>query len=98
MCCDCANSSTDLYLARRYRITTDSDHNYLVVDNIIDRAFTQTKPGKAWVSDMTYIAVKEGIIYLTTITDLFDRKVIGWSLSWVFRSDRATYFGQMVPL
>ena len=47
-------------LARRYRITTDSEHNYLVVDNILDRQFTQTEPGKAWVSDITYIAVKEG--------------------------------------
>lgn len=47
-------------LARRYRITTDSEHNYLVVDNILDRQFTQTEPGKAWVSDITYISVKEG--------------------------------------
>ena len=68
-------------VARRYRITTDSEHNYLVVDNILDRKFTQAEPGKAWVSDITYIAVKEGFVYLTTVIDLFDRKVIGWSLS-----------------
>ncbi len=34
-----------------------------MVDNIINREFTQTKPEKAWVSDITYIAVKEGFIY-----------------------------------
>ena len=30
---------------------------------------------------LTYIQTQEGFLYLTTIIDLFDRKVIGWSLS-----------------
>jgi len=42
------------------------------------REFTQTEPGKAWVSDITYIAVKERFVYLTTIIDLFDRKANCW--------------------
>lgn len=54
-------------VARWYRITTDSKHNYLVVDNILYKQFTQTGLGKAWVSDITYITVKEGGIYLTTV-------------------------------
>jgi transposase InsO family protein len=33
------------------------------------------------VSDITYIRVKEGFLYLTTVLDLYDRKIIGWSLS-----------------
>lgn len=37
-------------------------------------------PSKAWVSDITYIQIKEGVLYLTTIMDLYDRKIIGWSL------------------
>ncbi|MCP2028563.1 transposase InsO family protein [Flavobacterium sp. HSC-32F16] len=36
---------------------------------------------QAWVSDTTYIRTGEGWAYLTTVIDLFDRKVIGWSLS-----------------
>ena len=77
-------------VARRYRITTDSEHNYLVIDNILDRKFTQAEPGKAWVSDITYIAVKEGFVYLTTVIDLFDRKVIGWSLSKDMSTEKTT--------
>ena len=38
-------------------------------------------PSKVWVSDITYIQTKEGFIYRTTIMDLYDRKIIGWSLS-----------------
>jgi transposase InsO family protein len=33
------------------------------------------------VSDITYIHTKEGFLYLTTVIDLYDRKIIGWSLS-----------------
>ncbi|MEC4115328.1 IS3 family transposase, partial [Myroides pelagicus] len=77
-------------VARRYRVTTDSEHNYLVVDNVLNREFTQTKPGKAWVSDITYIAVKEGFVYLTTVIDLYDRKVIGWSLSKDMTTENTT--------
>jgi transposase InsO family protein len=46
----------------------------------LNREFTVTEPS-ALVSDITYIRVKEGFLYLTTVLDLYDRKIIGWSLS-----------------
>jgi putative transposase len=33
------------------------------------------------VSDITYIKTREGWLYLTVIIDLFDRAVVGWSVS-----------------
>jgi putative transposase len=39
------------------------------------------EPSKAWVSDITYIQTKDGFLYLTFALNLFDRKIIGWSLS-----------------
>lgn len=68
-------------LSRKFKVTTDSKHNYLIVENILDRNFMVTSPSKVWVSDITYIQTKEGFLYLTTIIDLYDRKMIGWSLS-----------------
>lgn len=68
-------------LSKKFKITTDSKHNYLVVENILNRQFTPCLPSKVWVSDITYIHTKEGFLYLTTIIDLYDRKIIGWSLS-----------------
>lgn len=32
-----------------------------------------------WVSDLTYVATKEGWLFLCVIIDLFSRKVVGWS-------------------
>ena len=68
-------------LSKKFKVTTNSKHNYLVVDNVLNRQFLVNLPSKVWVSDITYIQTKEGFLYLTTIIDLYDRKIIGWSLS-----------------
>jgi len=68
-------------LAKKFKATTDSKHNYQVVENVLHRKFEPSNPSEVWVSDITYITVKEGFLYLTTIIDLYDRKLIGWSLS-----------------
>lgn len=66
---------------KRYRATTDSSHKYPVVENILNRSFTTSEQNVAWVSDITYIPTTQGWLYLTTVMDLFDRKLIGWALS-----------------
>lgn len=68
-------------LSKKFKVTTNSKHNYLVVENVLDRNFIVSSPSKVWVSDITYIQTKEGFLYLTTVIDLHDRKIIGWSLS-----------------
>lgn len=66
---------------RKFKVTTDSKHNFKIAENKLDRNFEPGQIAKAWVSDITYIATEEGWLYLTTVIDLGDRKVIGWSLS-----------------
>ncbi|MHC5310380.1 IS3 family transposase [Myroides sp. LJL116] len=39
---------------------------------------------------MTYIAIKGGFVYLTTVIDLYDRKLIGWSISDDMSTDNTT--------
>jgi putative transposase len=77
-------------LSKKFKVTTDSKHNYLVVENILDRGFAVDQPSKVWVSDITYIQTKEGFLYLTTIIDLYDRKIIGWSLSNGMNTEETT--------
>ena len=66
---------------KRFKVTTDSKHNYPVAPNVLDRKFRATRPEQIWVSDITYVRTKSGWLYLTVIIDLYDRKVIGWSMS-----------------
>jgi len=68
-------------LSKKFKVTTNSKHNYLVVENVLKRNFIAGKPAQVWVSDITYIQTKEGFLYLTTVMDLYDRKIIGWGLS-----------------
>ena len=60
--------------------TSDSNHRYEVDENILNREFQAAYPGAKWVSDITYLRSNEGWLYLATILDLYDRKVIGWSM------------------
>ena len=51
-----------------------------VSDNLLKRNFTASRPDEKWVSDITYIKIEKGFVYLAVIMDLFSRKIIGWSL------------------
>ena len=66
---------------RKFRATTNSDHNLPVADNVLDRHFTPTAPNQVWVSDITYVPTGEGWLYLATVMDLAFRGIIGWAMS-----------------
>jgi transposase InsO family protein len=56
-------------LSKKFKVTTNSKHNHLIMPNVLNREFSVTEPSKVWVSDITYIRVKEGFLYLTTVLD-----------------------------
>jgi putative transposase len=65
---------------KRYVKTTQSKHMFFKYDNLIkDLEFTQAE--QVFVSDITYIRSKCGFLYLYLITDLYSKKIMGWSLS-----------------
>ncbi len=66
---------------KKYRVTTDSSHSYGIAENLLQRDFSADALSQKWVGDITYIQTDKGWLYLTTVIDLADRKVIGWSLS-----------------
>ncbi|MEN2400611.1 IS3 family transposase [Flavobacterium sp. MC2016-06] len=75
---------------RKFKVTTDSHHNHYVSPNFLNRVFTVGERASAWVSDITYIQTIIGFMYLTIIMDLFDRKIIGWSLSYGMSTRQTT--------
>jgi len=66
---------------KKFKVTTDSSHKFPVPENKLDRDFKPGILGASWVSDITYIKTRQGWLYLTTVIDLGDRKIIGWALS-----------------
>jgi len=68
-------------IKRKFKVTTNSDHKLPISPNLLDQDFYVSAPGLILVSDITYIRTGEGWLYLTTILDLFHRKIVGWSMS-----------------
>ena len=60
--------------------TIDSDFSN-ELQNILDEQFTPDRPNAVWCSDITYIWTADGFVYLTSIMDLYSRKIIAWTLS-----------------
>ncbi len=67
--------------ARKFRCTTDSNHDLPTAENILDRQFEPESPNEAWTADMTYIPTHEGWLYLAAVEDLYSRRVVGWSMA-----------------
>ena len=51
-----------------------------MVDKTLVRQFDVSAPDKVWVTDITYIRTQKGFAYLAVVTDLFSRRVVGWSM------------------
>lgn len=51
------------------------------LQNILQEQFNPDRPNDVWCSDITYIWATEGFVYLTSIMDLYSRKIIAWTLS-----------------
>lgn len=65
----------------KFKRTTISSPKYTAAANLLNQNFKVSNQNQVWVSDITYIRTKKGWLYLTAVIDLFDRKVVGWSLS-----------------
>jgi len=69
---------------RRFKRTTDSDHQLPIAPNLLDRRFEAERPNQRWVVDTTELVIGEtGKLYLAAVLDLFSRLVVGWALSAV---------------
>jgi transposase InsO family protein len=66
---------------RKFRVTTDSNHDRPVAENVLDRRFEPEAPNQAWTADITYLATGEGWLYLAAVEDLYSRRIVGWSMS-----------------
>jgi putative transposase len=64
---------------RKFRVTTNSDHDHPVAENVLNRNFVATRPNEKWATDITYVRTGEGWLYLAVVMDLYSRRIVGWS-------------------
>lgn len=64
---------------RKYAITTNSNHLLPVYPNLLPETIADV-PNRVWVADQTYIRLKSGFCYLSLVTDLCSRKIVGFDV------------------
>ena len=64
---------------RKARKTTNSEHDFPRYPNLV-RDLEIVRPDRVWVSDITYIRLRDEFVYLAVIMDVFTRSIRGWHL------------------
>jgi transposase InsO family protein len=72
---------------RRWRRTTDSNHDDPIAPNLVQREFRTEAANETWVTDVTCIWTAQGWLFLSALLDLYSRRVVGWATS--ANNDRA---------
>ncbi len=64
---------------RKFRVTTHSDHDHPIAENVLARNFEASGPNEKWATDITYVWTAAGWLYLAVVMDLYSRRIVGWS-------------------
>lgn len=66
----------------RSTITTTREQSAPRHPDLIDRAWTTpTRPDQWWVADFTYVWTLAGFVYVSFVTDVYSRRILGWRVS-----------------
>lgn len=75
-----ADNGMMLKVKKRHTNTSSPGNQQVTYPNLIKHTEI-TRPNQAWVCDITYLNTCNGFAYLSLVTDLFSRKIIGYSVS-----------------
>jgi len=71
---------------RSYAVTTNSNHLYKKFPDLVNQSEALMSE-EIWVSDITYIRMKSGFLYLSLVSDAYSRKIVGYNLSADLKAD-----------
>jgi len=60
---------------KKYRNYGEYLHKY---PNLLNRDFSAERPNQKWVTDISYIHTKQGVLYLSVIRDLYDNSIVAY--------------------
>ena len=62
---------------RSYTKTTFNKHWMRKYPNLIKKSSAPIKPEQTWVADINYVTSKQGVHYLSSVTDAYSRQIMG---------------------
>ena len=66
---------------RRFRRIQGASPSHPVAPNLLQQDFSATRANQRWAADITFIATRQGWLYLAVVMDLFSRRIVGWSMN-----------------
>ena len=66
---------------KKFKVTTDSNHDKRVYLNLLEQKFDANQPNQAWVIDITYIWTNEGWLYLAGVKDVYTKELVGYAIN-----------------
>jgi len=75
------------HVPKKFRRTTDSNHDRPVAENTVNRDFNPAGPNQLWAADLSYIRTWQGWVYLAVVLDLYSRRVVGWATAEHMRTE-----------
>lgn len=76
-----SNNGIEAIRMKRFRASYGARNNAPMACNVLNRQFSVQQPDRAWVTDTTFVATRQGWVYLAVVIDLYSRKVVGWAMS-----------------
>ena len=81
----------DARLKKKFRVqTTDSDHDSPIAPRLFEVESENPipkSPGELLAGDITYLRLGNSFLYLSVVMDLFNREIVGWSMSSSLHTD-----------
>ena len=75
------NHSIQAKSKKKWKATTKGSRNLSRIEpNLLDQNFKVNCANKVWVTDITYVHTREGWLYVSTVLDLFSRRIVGLSM------------------
>jgi len=71
----------------RRKRTTRRSGRAVPAKDLLQRSFAATEADKIWVADITYVATREGFLYLAFILDVHSRRIVGWAMESHLRTE-----------
>jgi transposase InsO family protein len=68
-------------VTRKYKPMRNGKHDGRYYENKLGQKFTAIGPDRVWTGDITYIKTKIGFVYLAAVVDLYNREIVGYSIS-----------------
>ena len=69
------NLLSEIRRRRKWQQMGQQLHKY---ENLLNRDFQSDKPNRKWVTDISYIHTKQGVLYLSIIRDLYDNSIVAY--------------------